>query len=184
MGLSGSIVLTAQKVGRGGPASPSAPPWASHSPSWQLRCWMSGSGELRGHNQSRAEQRFSPASSFTIANAPIGLSVGAVQSVDEVIPCTGDAHPSCVSGGTPLALAWAGGWAGCRWAIRSRPMPSIPPWPGLLLPPSASNPGTQACGPWGSCPAHPGSLSQHQDAPLMKTRCRRTRALQSRPVCP
>ena len=54
---------------------------------------MSGSGELRGHNQSRAEQRFSPASSFTIANAPIGLSVGAVQSVDEVIPCTGDANP-------------------------------------------------------------------------------------------
>jgi beta-lactamase class D len=35
-------------------------------------------GELRGHNRERAEQRFSPASSFKIANALIGLSVGAM----------------------------------------------------------------------------------------------------------
>lgn len=51
------------------------------------------SGELRGHNRERAEQRFSPASSFKIANALIGLSFGAVQSVDEVIPHTGDPNP-------------------------------------------------------------------------------------------
>jgi len=50
-------------------------------------------GELRGHNRERAEQRFSPASSFKIANALIGLSLGAVQSVDEVIPYTGDPNP-------------------------------------------------------------------------------------------
>lgn len=50
-------------------------------------------GELRGHNQSRAEQRFSPASTFKIANALIGLSLGAVRSVDEVIPYTGDVNP-------------------------------------------------------------------------------------------
>lgn len=49
-------------------------------------------GELRGHNRSRAEQRFSPASTFKIANALIGLSVGAVPSVDAVIPSTGDAN--------------------------------------------------------------------------------------------
>ena len=50
-------------------------------------------GELRGHNRERAEQRFSPASSFKIANALIGLSLGAVQSVDAVIPYTGDPKP-------------------------------------------------------------------------------------------
>ncbi|MFO7628666.1 MAG: class D beta-lactamase [Prochlorococcaceae cyanobacterium] len=51
------------------------------------------SGALRGHNQSRAEQRFSPASTFKIANALIGLSLGAVRSADELIPYTGDANP-------------------------------------------------------------------------------------------
>lgn len=50
-------------------------------------------GELRGHNRMRAEQRFVPASSFKIANALIGLSLGAVRSVDELIPYTGDANP-------------------------------------------------------------------------------------------
>jgi len=48
---------------------------------------------LRGHNQVRAETRFVPASTFKIANSLIGLSVGAVSSVDEVIPYTGDAEP-------------------------------------------------------------------------------------------
>ena len=37
-----------------------------------------GRGEWHGYNQSRAEQRFSPASSFKIANALIGLSLGVV----------------------------------------------------------------------------------------------------------
>jgi beta-lactamase class D len=50
-------------------------------------------GSLRGFNRARAEQRFMPASSFKIANALIGLSLGAVRSVDEVIPYTGDANP-------------------------------------------------------------------------------------------
>ena len=50
-------------------------------------------GELRGHNRERAELRFVPASSFKIANALIGLSLGAVRSVDELIPYTGDANP-------------------------------------------------------------------------------------------
>ena len=50
-------------------------------------------GELRGSNRARAEQRFEPASSFKVANALIGLSLGAVKDVDEVIPYTGDANP-------------------------------------------------------------------------------------------
>ena len=50
-------------------------------------------GELRGTNRIRAEQRFSPASTFKIANALIGLSVGSVSGVDEVIPYTGDPNP-------------------------------------------------------------------------------------------
>jgi beta-lactamase class D len=52
-----------------------------------------GSGALRGHNRARAEQRFVPASTFKIANALIGLSLGAVRTVDELIPYTGDANP-------------------------------------------------------------------------------------------
>lgn len=48
---------------------------------------------LRGHDQVRAETRFVPASTFKIANSLIGLSVGAVSSVDEVIPYTGEAEP-------------------------------------------------------------------------------------------
>jgi beta-lactamase class D len=51
------------------------------------------SGTLRGSNQARAEQRFVPASSFKIANALIGLSLGVVPNVDAVIPYTGDANP-------------------------------------------------------------------------------------------
>jgi len=45
-----------------------------------------GRGELRGHNRKRAEQRFVPASTFKVASALIGLSVGAVQNVDALIP--------------------------------------------------------------------------------------------------
>lgn len=64
-------------------------------------------GELRGHNQSRAEQRFSPASTFKIANALIGLSLGAVGSVDEVIPYTGDANPFMREWLEPMGLRGA-----------------------------------------------------------------------------
>jgi beta-lactamase class D len=66
-----------------------------------------GRGELRGHNQSRVEQRFSPASTFKIANALIGLSLGAVRSVDEVIPNTGEANPFMREWLEPMGLRGA-----------------------------------------------------------------------------
>jgi beta-lactamase class D len=46
-----------------------------------------------GHDQARAERRFVPASTFKIPNTLIGLSVGAVASVNEVLPYTGPPHP-------------------------------------------------------------------------------------------
>jgi beta-lactamase class D len=46
-----------------------------------------------GYNQTRAEQRFIPASTFKIPNTLIGLSVGAVAGVDEIIPYKGPAQP-------------------------------------------------------------------------------------------
>ena len=46
-----------------------------------------------GHNKDRAEKRFVPASTFKIPNTLIGLSVGAVKSVDEVLPYRGRAQP-------------------------------------------------------------------------------------------
>ena len=39
-----------------------------------------------GHNEERASTRFIPASTFKIANSLIGLSVGAVKDVDEILP--------------------------------------------------------------------------------------------------
>ncbi|NOV31807.1 class D beta-lactamase [Methylomonas sp. ZR1] len=47
---------------------------------------------LIGHDQIRAETRFIPASTFKIANSLIGLSVGAVSSVDEPLPYGGQAQ--------------------------------------------------------------------------------------------
>ena len=46
-----------------------------------------------GYNESRAEKRFSPASTFKISNSLIGLSVGAVASVDEILPYKGPQEP-------------------------------------------------------------------------------------------
>ena len=46
-----------------------------------------------GHDEARAEKRFVPASTFKIPNSLIGLSVGAVTSVDEVVPYKGPPHP-------------------------------------------------------------------------------------------
>src|SRR5687768_11943616 len=37
-------------------------------------------------NEARAKQRFTPASTFKIANSLIGLDTGAVKSVDEILP--------------------------------------------------------------------------------------------------
>jgi beta-lactamase class D len=64
-------------------------------------------GERRGHNRTRAEQRFSPASTFKIANALIGLSLGAVGSVDELIPYIGDANPFMREWLEPMGLRGA-----------------------------------------------------------------------------
>jgi len=46
-----------------------------------------------GYDRVRAERRFVPASTFKIPNTLIGLSVGAVKSVDEVLPYGGHSQP-------------------------------------------------------------------------------------------
>lgn len=46
--------------------------------------------QLTGYNPERARQRFLPASTFKIANSLIGLSSGAINSVDEVLPYGGE----------------------------------------------------------------------------------------------
>ena len=46
-------------------------------------------GTDTGHDETRARQRYSPASTFKIANSLIGLSTGAVADVDEVLPYRG-----------------------------------------------------------------------------------------------
>src|SRR5262245_38344684 len=48
---------------------------------------------LTGHDRTRAETRYLPASTFKIANSLIGLSSGAVSSVDEVLPYGGKPQP-------------------------------------------------------------------------------------------
>ena len=68
---------------------------------------MNAAGSWRGHNRSRAEQRFSPASTFKIANGLIGLSLGAVPSVEEVIPYTGDPNPFMREWLEPMGLRGA-----------------------------------------------------------------------------
>lgn len=47
-------------------------------------------GTFTGHDRDRANVRFVPASTFKIPNSLIGLSVGAVRSVDEVLPYGGE----------------------------------------------------------------------------------------------
>ncbi|MDA8405115.1 MAG: class D beta-lactamase [Desulfobacteraceae bacterium] len=46
-----------------------------------------------GHNKHRAEKRYIPASTFKIPNSLVGLSVGAVKSVDEVLPYKSNVPP-------------------------------------------------------------------------------------------
>lgn len=46
-----------------------------------------------GHDRARVETRYIPASTFKIANSLIGLSVGAVKDVDEVLPYGGKPQP-------------------------------------------------------------------------------------------
>lgn len=50
-------------------------------------------GRFVGHNQARSIVRFVPASTFKIPNSLIGLSVGAVNSVDNVLPYGGKPQP-------------------------------------------------------------------------------------------
>lgn len=45
------------------------------------------------HNLPRAEERFIPASTFKLPNSLIGLSTGAVKSVDDVLPYGGKPQP-------------------------------------------------------------------------------------------
>ena len=46
-----------------------------------------------GHDKVRAERRYVPASTFKIPNSLIGLSVGSVKSVDELLPYKGAPQP-------------------------------------------------------------------------------------------
>lgn len=52
-----------------------------------------GTNVFAGHDRARAEERFFPASTFKIPNSLIGLSVGAVKDVDEVLPYGGEPQP-------------------------------------------------------------------------------------------
>lgn len=56
-------------------------------------CYDVTGKKLIGYNRSRAETRYTPASTFKIANSLIGLSTAAVQSVDEILPYKGPAEP-------------------------------------------------------------------------------------------
>lgn len=49
--------------------------------------------QLIGHNRERAYTPFVPASTFKIANTLVGLSVGAVKSIDETLPYGGKPQP-------------------------------------------------------------------------------------------
>lgn len=53
----------------------------------------SDANRLVGHDRVRAETRFVPASTFKIPHTLIGLSVGAVKSVDELLPYGGQRQP-------------------------------------------------------------------------------------------
>ena len=61
-------------------------------------------GVIAGHNRRRAETRFTPASIFKIPHSLIGLSVGAVGSVDEVLPYRSDAPPFTPDWGKDMGL--------------------------------------------------------------------------------
>ena len=45
------------------------------------------------HNKTRSKERFVPASTFKIPHTLIGLSVGAVETVDEIVPFGGEPQP-------------------------------------------------------------------------------------------
>jgi beta-lactamase class D len=57
-----------------------------------------------GYNKVRAERRYVPASTFKIPNTLIGLSVGAIKSVDEVLPYRGHPQPFIKAWGKDMGL--------------------------------------------------------------------------------
>lgn len=57
-----------------------------------------------GYNRDRAETRYIPASTFKIANTLIGLSSGAVGSVDDILPYKGSANPFMAEWGHDMGL--------------------------------------------------------------------------------
>ena len=67
-----------------------------------------------GQNRARAEKRYVPASTFKIPHALIGLDVGVIQHVDDLLPYRGDPHP--------FIQAWAKDM-GLREAIRLSNVP-------------------------------------------------------------
>jgi beta-lactamase class D len=65
------------------------------------------SGVWRGTNRKRAEQRFTPASTFKILNFLIALSLGVVANVDELIPYRGDPNPFMREWHEPMGMRGA-----------------------------------------------------------------------------
>ena len=57
-----------------------------------------------GHDRSRAQTRFIPASTFKIPHSLIGLAVGAVSNVDEIVPYTGPVQPFIETWGRDMGL--------------------------------------------------------------------------------
>lgn len=57
-----------------------------------------------GYDRVRAEKRYIPASTFKIPNSLIGLSTGAVKSVDEVLPYNGPPTPYIKAWGKDMGL--------------------------------------------------------------------------------
>lgn len=66
-----------------------------------------GAGKFTGHDRARVERRFSPASTFKIANSLIGLTIGAVRSVEETLPYTGSADPFIKAWASDMGLRQA-----------------------------------------------------------------------------
>lgn len=94
------LLVPAHAFGQGGP---DAAPWQDHAPVKKLFAesgtvgtfilYDPATGVFSGHNRERAETRFIPASTFKIPNTLIGLSVGAVSSVDDILPYGGKPQP-------------------------------------------------------------------------------------------
>ena len=57
-----------------------------------------------GHDRSRAQTRFIPASTFKIPHSLIGLAVGTVANADEIVPYTGPAQPFIEAWGKDMGL--------------------------------------------------------------------------------